>query len=152
MLVYIRSCKYCENNPDCPYKAKIRDEFRALRLDTTAVVNCKRVIPFCSIGERVFISIYDISKAEKGSPFDSQEEKLEEEVISGVLAGYVFDRYGHARSYAVRIPRSYADHFSPAYYCEGENAKAQFPELDLGKDEIIVFVRYLSIERPSNGE
>ena len=149
MLVYIRSCKYCGNNPDCSYKREIRESFKPLRLEATAVVNCKRVRPFHEIGEKVFISIY--SKAEnilEPTFIDAEEENTRsEEIVSGILAGFVYDRYGHPRAYAVRIPRSYAVNFDPAYYAEGEQARLQFPEVKLGEDEIIVFVRYTSIER-----
>lgn len=149
MLVYIRSCKYCGNNPDCSYKREIRESFKPLRLEATAVVNCKRVRPFHEIGEKVFISIYAKAENTLEASFVDREEETSrsEEIVSGILAGYVFDRYGHPRTYAVRIPRSYVRNFDPAYYADGEQARLQFPEVKLGEDEIIVFVRYTSIER-----
>lgn len=148
MLVYIRSCKYCGNALDCSYKREIRDNFKPLRLDATAVVNCKRVRPFHEIGDKVSVCIYTRGNPDtEVRPVDGEDDSSKyEEIVGGILVGYVYDRYGHARTYAVRIPRSYIDNFEPQYYVDGELAKIQFPDIDLGPDEIIVFIRYTSIE------
>ena len=50
MLAYIRSCKYCGLNPQCRLKQEIRDSIKDLDLDATAVVNCKKAIPYAKIG------------------------------------------------------------------------------------------------------
>lgn len=156
MLIYIRSCKYCGANPDCPLKREIRESFRSLRLEATAVVNCKRVIPFHQIGDKINVSIYtrdDNTLEPEWLDGNENETQKGEEIASGILVGFVYDRYGHPRTYAVRLPRSYARHFSAAHYADGENARVQFPEIKLGDDEIIAFIRYTSIERSgTNGE
>lgn len=149
MLAYIRSCKYCGNNPQCKLKQEIRDRLKDLKLDATAVVNCKKAIPYASKGERIYFSVYN------PTPEDA-EPKEEGFVVSGRLVGYIFDKYGHVRNYVVKIPRKWSPYFEiyngpgcreDLYWIDGESAANQFPEAKLSEDEILVFPRFTAIQR-----
>ena len=149
MLTYIRSCKYCGNNPQCKLKLEIRDTFRAIKLDATSVINCKQAIPFYSKGERIFFAVYNRTP-------EGAEPKDEDFVVSGILVDYVFDKYGHVRNYVVKIPRRWSPYFEidngpgcreDIFWIDGEAAANQFPKARLGADEILVFPRFNAIQR-----
>lgn len=149
MLSYLRSCKYCGHNPECRYKLEIRERIKRLDFDATAVVNCKRVVPFAKKGERIYFSLYNPTPEDA----DPKEDGF---VISGILVGYINDKYGHARNYVVKIPRKWSPYFeiengpgcrNDIVWIDGEAARNQFPEAKLRDDEILVFPRFNSIQR-----
>jgi len=153
MLAYIRSCKYCGNNPECRLKQAIRDRIKDIDIDATVVVNCKKAIPFYSKGERINFAVYNPIP-------EGAEPKEEDFLVSGVVVDYILDKYGHVRNYVVRIPRRWSPYFEVdngpgcrenIYWIDGEAAASQFPKAKLGKDEILVFPKYTAIQRVGNG-
>lgn len=140
MFAIIRSCRYCANNGECKYKEELRSAFRELKLEATSVVNCKRVVPYVKIGDPVSFFAWD------GDYAVTDDEK---DLLSGIVVGYVKDRSGHARTYVVKTDRLFTPYYESRdsqYWIDGESAKAQFPEVDLKDNEILVFVKYVNIQ------
>ena len=142
MYAVIRSCRYCANNKSCGIRYKLKETFKALSLEATAVVNCKNVKPYYNVGDIVPFAAWPGT------------EKTDEtkEILQGELVGYLFDRYGNARHYAIKIKRCYSRYFQgdgdEKYWSDGENASTQFPKAEIKPDEILVFIRYNLIEFP----
>lgn len=132
----------------CGVRYKLRELFKSLSAEATAVVNCKKVKPYYPIGEIVPFAAW-------AGDIKEDEEK---NVLSGVLAGYIFDRYGNARTYIIKARRADSGYFEGKssgelvkYWIDGDQAREQFPDVTLGPDEILVFVKYNNIEFPGNG-
>lgn len=123
-------------------RESIRGEFKELRLDATAVVNCKRVIPFAPIGAPVSFFAWD-SETETRSDDDK-------ELLSGIVVGYIKDRVGHTRNYVIKTDRAFHPLFEDGsdtqYWIDGDRALEQFPEVELHPSEILVFVKYINVQ------
>lgn len=145
MYANIRSCRYCADNACCGTRYKLREMFKDLPAIATAVVNCKSVRPFYQIGERANFSAWEGEK--------SDDNKT---VLSGIVVGYIPDRYGHPRTYAVKVKRAFRSYFEDRegfpYWGDANDVKDQFPDSQLKEDEILVFVKYCNMEAPFDGK
>lgn len=141
MFALIRSCRYCANGEECGYKRELREAMTSIRLEATAVVNCKRVIPYVEIGGPVSFFAWD---------GDSAVPDEDKDLLTGIVVGHIKDRAGHTRTYVVKTDRLFTPYYESRdsqYWIDGEAAKEQSPEVHLAENEILVFVKYLNIQR-----
>nr|WP_129729948.1 hypothetical protein [Parabacteroides goldsteinii] len=141
MLSIIRSCKYCADNGSCSYRRTILDQLRNVVAEATNVVNCKRVRPYFNPGDIL--------------TFEAWKEKVlitddDKELICGTLVDTLKDRYGHARTYVIKVPKRVSELFEEGdkkYWLGPGEQTNQFPGVELCSNEILVFVKYMNIQR-----
>lgn len=141
MLSVIRSCKYCADNGNCSYRRTILDQLRRIVVEATNIVNCKKVRPYFSPGEIVTFEAWK----EKDSITDDDKE-----LVCGILVDTLKDRYGHARTYIVKVPKRVSEFFEEGdkrYWLGPGEQISQFPKVELNSSEILVFVKYMNIQR-----
>lgn len=141
MLSIIRSCKYCAENGKCSYRRTILDQLRSIVAEATTVVNCKKVRPYFNPGD---ILTFEAWK-EGGSITDDDKE-----LICGTLVDTLKDRYGHARTYVVKVPKRVSWLFEEGdkrYWLGPGEQRNQFPDVELSSNEVLVFVKYMNIQR-----
>lgn len=146
MYGMVRSCKYCADNNRCDYRKTVQEVFKTLRLDATAVINCKRVRPYYEIGETIVLLAW------KGSGEVPEDDK---DMISGTLVELLKDRNGHARTYVVKVPRCNSEYFvdgNNRYWLDPSEAAKQYPDIPLSSNEILVFVKYMNIQRKDEAD
>jgi|GEM_PF-4933713 hypothetical protein len=146
MYGMVRSCKYCADNNRCDYRKTVQEVFKTLRLEATAVINCKRVRPYYEIGDPI------VFLAWKGTGEVPEDDK---EAICGTLVDLLKDRNGHARTYVVKVPRYNSEYFVDGdnrYWLDPSEALKQYPESELTSNEILVFVKYMNIQRKDEVE
>lgn len=141
MLSVIRSCKYCIDNGKCSYRRTILDQLRSIVAEATNVVNCKRGRPYFNPGDIVTFEAWK----EKDSITDDDKE-----LVCGTLVDILKDRYGHARTYVIKVPKRVSELFEDGdkkYWLGPGEQTSQFPEVELNSSEILVFVKYMNIQR-----
>ena len=140
MLSVIRSCKYCADGGNCSYRKTILDQFRNVVAEATSIINCKRVRPYFTPGDIVTFEVWN----EKDPATDDDKE-----LVCGTLVDTLKDRYGHVRTYVVKVPKRVSDLFEDGdkkFWIGSGEQGSQFPDVDLSSNEILVFVKYMNIQ------
>lgn len=141
MLSIIRSCKYCADNGKCSYRRTILDQLRSIVAEATTVVNCKKVRPYFNSGDIITFEAW-----KEGSSITDDDKEL----ICGTLVDTLKDRYGHARTYVVKVPKRVSGLFEEGdkrYWIGPGEQRNQFPDVELSSNEVLVFVKYMNIQR-----
>lgn len=141
MLSIIRSCKYCADNGKCSYRRTILDPLRSIIAEATTVVNCKKVRPYFNPGDIITFEAW-----KEGDSITDDDKEL----ICGTLVDTLKDRYGHARTYVVKVPKRVSGLFEEGdkrYWIGPGEQRNQFPDVELSSNEVLVFVKYMNIQR-----